>query len=112
MSVCDLRYEEWLGRLFLLSHGSSLQVIHRFILSPTMEPLTVLTPGTARRRLFIPSILLRSPTPRFGLVWCTGQAWIGILDLVRNQLEHNGSLALVPSTLQGLDAPRLVRERC
>ena len=92
---CGLHYEEWLGRLFLLGHGSSLQVIHRFILNPTTEPVTVLTPCTARRHLFIPSIHLQSPTPRFGLIWYTGQAWICILDLVKNQLEHTIDLTLL-----------------
>ena len=46
-------------------------------------------------RLLIPSIHMRSPTPRFGLVWCTGQAWIRILDLVRDQLEHTIDLSLL-----------------
>ena len=49
---------------------------------------------------------------RSGLAGCSSLAWIRILDLVRNQLEHTGSLAPVLSTLQGLDTPRLVRERC
>uniref|UniRef100_A0A8C4WPD6 Ig-like domain-containing protein n=1 Tax=Eptatretus burgeri TaxID=7764 RepID=A0A8C4WPD6_EPTBU len=124
--VCHLLYEESLDQLFLLGHGSSMQVccvystltvkattpvsfnsiqitlstknnkkkvIPRFILNPTTKPLTVLTPCTARPRLFIPSIHLQSPTPRFGLIWCTGQAWICILDLVKNQLEHTIDLS-------------------
>ena len=94
--VClDLLYEAWLGRLFLLGHGSSLQVIHRFILNPTTEPLTVLAPCAAGPRLLIPSIHLQSPTPRLGLVWCTGPAWICIRDLVGSQLEHTIDLSLL-----------------
>ena len=48
VSVGDRLCEEWFGRLFLLGHGSSLQDLHRFILSPVTEPLTVLTPCTGR----------------------------------------------------------------
>jgi len=72
-----------------------MQVIPRLILNPTTKPLTVLTHWTARPRLFIPSIHLRSPTPRFGRIWCSGQAWIRILDLVRYQLEHTIDLTLL-----------------
>ena len=39
--------------------------------------------------------LATEPTPRFGLVSCTGQAWIRILDLVKNQLEHTIDLSLL-----------------
>ena len=95
LSVCDLRYEEWPGRLLLLGHGSSVQVVPRLILSPATGSLTVLAPCAAGPRLFIPSIRLRSPTPRLGLVWCSGQAWIRILDLVGSQLEHIVDLSLL-----------------
>ena len=72
-----------------------MQVLPRFILSPATGPLTVLAPCVAGLRLFILSIHLRSPTPRFDLVRCTGQAWIRILDLVKNQLEHTIDLSLL-----------------
>ena len=70
------------------------KVIHRFILSPVTEPLTVLTPCTARH-VFHPIDPPAEPNTGIGLVWCTGQAWIRILDLVRNQLEHTPDLSLL-----------------
>ena len=88
------------------------EVIHRFILSPVTEPLTVLTPCTAQH-IFHPIDPPAEPNTGIGLVWCMGQAWIRILDLVRNQLEHTIDLSSpVPSTSRGLDVLRLVRERC
>uniref|UniRef100_UPI00358F919A follistatin-related protein 4-like n=1 Tax=Myxine glutinosa TaxID=7769 RepID=UPI00358F919A len=91
--VCHLLYDELLDQLFLLGHGSSMQVIPRFLRNPTTKPLTVRTPCTARPRLFIPSIHLQSQTPRFGLIWCTGQPWICILDLIKHQLDHTIDLS-------------------
>ncbi len=88
------------------------EVIHRFILSPVTEPLTVLTPCTARH-VFHP---IDPPAESNTQIWPSLVYRPG-LDSHTGPCEkpagtYDRSFSPVPSTLQGLDAPRLVRERC
>ena len=84
-SVCDLLYEEVpsVSRRSA-SRGTALSV-GDLLGEEWFGQLFLLSHGPS----------MQSQTPRFGLVWCTGQAWIHILDLVRNQLEHTIDLSLL-----------------
>ena len=73
------------------------EVIDRFGLCLAVEPLYLLT-----SQLDTLSIRLWNSDLDLGLVWCTGQAWICMLDPRERSAEaHRGFGGLASSTLHG-----------
>ena len=88
------------------------EVIDRFIRSPVTEPLTVLTHCMARHVFHPVDPPVEPNTPIWpSLVNRPGlDSHTGLCE--RPAGTHHRTDCLVPSTLQGLNAPRLVCERC